>query len=174
MAAGDRRGDAGTYREDERRLRFTPAWCWFSSAVILTAGLSVRAETRRTSTRTQIPAAAPALDGEGHAVLVLEMASGDAAAVLAVVGLAADPAGDELPLGVGGVGGVCVWVEDEEVVDVEGPAGGGGAGEEAVGAAGAELEERLAGVGKVGEEDGGGLGGGGWLVGVHRGGGGGE
>lgn len=105
-------------------------------------------------------------------MLVLEMASGDAAAVLAVVGLAADPAGDELPLGVGGVGGVCVWVEDEEVVDVEGPAGGGGAGEEAVGAAGAELEERLAGVGKVGEEDGGGLGGGGWLVGVHRGGGG--
>lgn len=63
-------------------------------------------------TRTEIPAAAPALDGEGHAVLVLEMAPGDAAAVLAVVGLSADPACDELPLGEGGVGGVCVWVED--------------------------------------------------------------
>lgn len=109
----------------------------------------------------EIPAAAPALDREGHAVLVLEMAPGDAAAVLAVVGLSADPACDELPLGEGGVGGVCVWVEDEEVVDVEGPAGGGGAGEEAVGAAGAELEEGLAGVCKVGEEDGRGLVGGG-------------
>lgn len=50
-------------------------------------------------------------------MLVLEMAPGDAAAVLAVVGLSADPACDELPLGEGGVGGVCVWVEDEEVVD---------------------------------------------------------
>lgn len=80
------------------------------------------------------------------------MPPGDAAAVLAVIGLSADPAGDELPLGVCVVALVCVWVEDEEVVDVEGPAGRRGAGEEAVWAAGAQLEQRLRGVGKVGEE----------------------
>lgn len=85
-------------------------------------------------------------------MLVLEMPPGDAAAVLAVIGLSAHPAGDELPLGVCPVAPVCVWVEDEEVVDVERPAGRRGAGEEAVGAAGAQLEQRLRGVRKVGEE----------------------
>lgn len=80
------------------------------------------------------------------------MPPGDAAAVLAVVGLAADPAGDELPRGVCAVCPVGVGVEDEEVVDVERPAGRRGAGEEAVRAAGAQLEQRLRGVRKVGEE----------------------
>lgn len=97
------------------------------------------------------------------------MPPGDAAAVLAVVRLAADPACDELPRCVCLVALVCVWVEDEEVVDVERPAGRRGAGEEAVGAAGAQLEQGLRGVRKVREEDRRGLVGGEGVRVLHRG-----